>query len=200
MAKTHRPRSGSLAYHPRKRAKRETPRIHNWQESEEVKLLGFAGYKAGMTHVIAFDNNTNNPTSGLEVFIPVTVIETPPMVVACIRAYRDGYFGKEVYTEIWAKDLADDLLKKVSLPKNRSPEKKLKELEKNLDNVSDIRHIMHTQPRLTSMPKKKPDIMEIAIGGTIQEKFEFAKNNLGKEINVEDVFSENKFVDVVAVT
>jgi len=42
--------------------------------------------------------------------------------------------------------------------------------------------------------------MEIAIGGNLKEKFEFAKKMLGKEINVEEVLSENRFVDVTAVT
>jgi len=200
MAKHSKPRAGSLAYAPRKRAKRETPRIHSWVDSGEVSLLGFAGYKAGMTNVLAIDNRKNSPTSGMEVFIPVTVIETPPMVVAAVRSYKDGYLGKEVVAEAWAKELSDDLKKRLTVPKNRNPDKRLKEMEKNLEEISDIRVIMHTQPRLTGMPKKIPDLMEIAIGGNLDEKFEFARNLLGKEVSVDDVFDENRFVDVTAVT
>jgi len=200
VAKYSKPRAGSLAYVPRKRAKRETPRIHSWVDSNELKPLGFAGYKAGMTNILAIDNRKNSPTSGMEIFIPVTIIETPPMSVVAIRAYKKGYSGKEAVTEIWAKELSDDLKNRVTIPKNRNPDKRLKEMEKNLEEISDIRLIMHTQPRLTTMPKKIPDLIEVAIGGNLNEKFEFSRGLLGKEVNVDDVFNENRFVDITAVT
>lgn len=201
MAKRNKPRSGSLAFSPRKRAKKETPRIHYWADIEKVNLLGFAGYKAGMTNVLAIDNRKNSPTKGLEIFIPVTILDTPPMVVACARAYTAGYFGKNTFTDIWANDPSEDLERRINLPKKRDAEKKLNKLEENLDNLTDIRIILHTQPRMTSLSKKAPDLMEIAIGGTsIKEKFEFVKNVLGKEINMGDVFNDNMFVDVTGVT
>lgn len=56
MAKHHRPRRGSLAFSPRKRASRETPRIKSWPEIKDTCLLAAAGYKVGMTHVMAIDN------------------------------------------------------------------------------------------------------------------------------------------------
>jgi large subunit ribosomal protein L3 len=200
MAKYSKPRAGSLAYVPRKRAKKETPRVHSWVDSGEVNMLGFAGYKAGMTNVLAIDNRKNSPTAGMEIFVPVTVIETPPMVVVALRAYKKGYSGEETLTEVWAEELYDDLRKRLTMPKKRKPDKGLKDIEGNMENVSDIRLITHTQPRLTAMPKKKPDLMEIAVGGSLPEKFELAKGLLGKEVNPEDVFHENKFVDVTAVT
>ncbi|MHC1579483.1 MAG: 50S ribosomal protein L3, partial [Candidatus Alkanophagales archaeon] len=52
MTKTSRPRRGSLAFSPRKRAKSETCNIRRVQLAEGKLLQGFAGYKAGMTHVI----------------------------------------------------------------------------------------------------------------------------------------------------
>ncbi len=189
-----------MAYAPRKRAKRETPRIHSWVDLEEVNLIGFAGYKAGMTNVLAVDNRKNSPTSGMEVFIPVTVIETPPVVVVAVRAYTKGYLGEAVLTEAWAKELGDDLKSRLTVPKNRDPDKIFKEIEGAMENISDIRLIVHTQPRITAMPKKAPDLMEIAVGGSLPEKFEFAKGLLGKEVSVDEVFNENKFVDVTAVT
>jgi large subunit ribosomal protein L3 len=200
MAKSNKPRAGSLAYMPRKRAKRETPRIHSWVDSGEVNLLGFTGYKAGMTNVIALDDRKNSPTSGMEIFMPVTVIETPPMVAVALRAYRKGYLGKEAVTEVWSKELSGDLKKRLDVQKKRDPDKRLKEIEKDMEGISDIVLIMHTQPRLTAMPKKTPDLVEMAIGGGLSEKFEFAKNLLGKEVNVDDVFGDNRFVDVTAVT
>ncbi len=54
---------------------------------------------------------------------------------------------------------------------------------------------------MTSVPKKKPDLVEIRIGGgTIQEQFEYVKKILGKTISVNEVFKEGQLVDVIGVT
>ena len=59
------PRRGSLAFWHRQRAKRMVPRVRAW--NFKVKgLSGFAGYKAGMVHVIMVDDS-NSPTKGQEV-------------------------------------------------------------------------------------------------------------------------------------
>jgi large subunit ribosomal protein L3 len=217
MGKRSKPRAGSLAYRPKKRAKKETPRVHHWPslEGEDgVKLLGFAGYKVGMTHVMAKDNRKFSRTSGLEIFVPVTVLETPPLIVAGIRAYYNGYYGKETLLDVFAPSLSEDLSRRMKLPKDKlkgttkkevpSKEgeggKKIKEMEENLDKIQDITLIVHTQPRLTSLPKKAPDIMEIALSGSMDEKFKFAKEKLGKEISISEVFNENSLVDIHAVT
>ena len=59
--KFHAPKHGSLAYLPRKRASRHIGRIRNWPSVNELSLLGFAGYKAGMTHVVLVDNTPHSP-------------------------------------------------------------------------------------------------------------------------------------------
>ena len=199
------PRSGSLAYTPRKRAKKQIPRINSWLKTEEIKPLGFAGYKAGMTHVIVLDNTEKSRTKGLEISIPVTILETPPMVVAGIRAYVKGYFGDKTFADAWMPEPKKEkrelhkIYKKLHL-ENNFDEKALLEIETNLDKISDIRLLVFAQPVLTSMPKKKPDLMEIAIGGGIEDKFNYAKEKLGNEININEIFAENSFADVTAVT
>ena len=55
MVRHHQPRKGSVAFSPRKRVAKETPRIKAWPSNEEPKLLGLAGYKAGMTHAMVVD-------------------------------------------------------------------------------------------------------------------------------------------------
>lgn len=193
MGKRTKPRAGSLQFKPRKRAKKETPRIRKWQKTNEVKPLGFAGYKAGMTHAMLKDNRKRSTTSGLNVFSAVTVLETPPMLIAGIRVYYNGYNGKETLTDVFA--FHDS--KKIS---NEKIEKKLKDIENSIDKISDISLIAYTQPKLTGIGKKKPDIMEIAIGGNTKEKFNYAKEKLGKEISIREIFNEKSFVDVTAVT
>jgi len=199
------PRAGSLAYTPRKRAKKQIPRIHSWVKTDELKPLGFAGYKAGMTHVIALDSTEKSRTHGLEISIPVTILETPPMIVAGIRAYIKGYFGARTFTDAWMPEPKKEkrelhkLYKKLHL-ENKFDEKALTEIENNMDKISDIRLLVFAQSSLTSTPKKKPDLMEIAIGGGIEDKFNYAKEKLGSEININEVFAESSFADVTSVT
>ena len=65
MVEITRPRRGSLAYSPRKRAKSQVPKYKSWPEYEgEPKLQGFAGYKAGMTHIIMVDDRKTSPSAG----------------------------------------------------------------------------------------------------------------------------------------
>ena len=45
-----------MQFWPRVRAKREYPRVKSFAEEKEPKLLGFAGYKVGMAHLLAEDN------------------------------------------------------------------------------------------------------------------------------------------------
>jgi len=61
---------------------------------------------------------------------------------------------------------------------------------------------MYTVPeKVTGIPKKKPEIMENNIGGTdIKARFEYAKNLLGKSVNISDVFANGDIIDVLAIT
>lgn len=195
--KYHRPRRGSLAFSPRKRAKSIVPRVRSWPECEKVKMQGFAGYKAGMTHVIMIDDRKNSPTYGEEVVVPVTVIETPPMKVAAVRVYRRTLYGLQIAAEVWCDSLDDFLGRRVNLPKKTSDVDKLRKVE----NASEVRVITYTQPYLiTGVPKKVPDVMENRIGGNVEEAIEYAISKLGNEITVSEVFEEGAIIDVISIT
>ncbi|MEM2217259.1 MAG: 50S ribosomal protein L3, partial [Thermofilaceae archaeon] len=73
MAKHRRPRRGSMAYYPRKRARSIVARIRRWGESEKPQLLGFAGYKVGVLHVVKIEDNPHSPFHGQEVVKVATV-------------------------------------------------------------------------------------------------------------------------------
>jgi len=192
------PRSGSLQYWPRKRAKRPYSRVRHYPKSSDAKLMGFAGYKAGMTHIIVIDNSETSVTKGEEISLPVTVIECPPLKVASIRFYKKSSSGSKVSTEIFSK-CDKELGRKISLPKKDSSQK-LEEISKNIDEFSDVRLAVYTQPRLTGTGKKKPELFEIAVGGDVKQKLDYAKQVFGKEIKVSDVFKEGAQVDVHGVT
>ncbi len=200
MPRKHSPRSGSTAYLPRKRAKKETPRIRSWPRThdEDVKPIGFSGYKAGMTHLMAVDNTPKSVTNGLEVMMPVTVIETNPMRVAAVRIYKKGYFGKQTHTDLWAAELPD-LDRRLTLPK-KAKDPDFEPVKKDLDAIEDIRLLAYTLPKPTHAPKKKPDLMEIALTGPADKKLDYAAEKLGKEFAFADIFEPNQYVDVTSVT
>ena len=82
MPNKHHPRRGSMGYSPRKRAKAETPHIKSWPEGgDKPKIQGFLGYKAGMTHAFVVDYRPTSTTSGKEVRMPVSVVETRKQTV-----------------------------------------------------------------------------------------------------------------------
>ncbi|MFB6147677.1 MAG: 50S ribosomal protein L3, partial [Candidatus Nanohaloarchaea archaeon] len=86
MSDVNIPRSGSLGYKPKVRAERIYPEIDTWEETGELKPLGFGGYKVGMTRVLMIDD-TEGATQGQEKAEPVTILEAPPLRVYGARFY-----------------------------------------------------------------------------------------------------------------
>ncbi|WP_409199564.1 50S ribosomal protein L3 [Methanobrevibacter sp. DSM 116169] len=201
MARHHQPRKGSVAFSPRKRAAKETPRVKSWPTIDETKLLGLAGYKVGMTHAMVTDTDKNSPTNGMEVFTPVTVLEVPAIIVMGIRAYEKTSRGLKVITEVIADNLDEELSRKISLPKKYNKSEAIAKIKETLEFTEDIKLLVHTNPKVTSVPKKKPEIFECGIGGTsAEEKLNAALELLGGEVKASEIFSEGQFVDAIATT
>src|SRR2546428_7704524 len=106
------PRRGSLAYYPRKRAKRIYPKLRVIPPVEKAKVGGFAAYKAGMSQAVLVDNNKGSPTFGQEISVPVTILDCPPLKVVGARAYSNSPYGKKVFTEVWSKNLPKEITRK----------------------------------------------------------------------------------------
>lgn len=198
MVKDSKPRRGSMAYYPRVRAKSIVARIRRWPRVNEVKPLGFAGYKVGMLHVFMIEDNPHSPFYGREVFKPVTILECPSLVVVGIRAYAKTPYGLRTLNEVWSKNLPKYIDRVIPTPKNfRNVENFVKQVK---NEATDIRLIVCTQPWRTGIGKKKPEIFEIAIGGTPEKALEYSIEKLGNELSVDEVFNEGEYVDVIAVT
>ncbi|MFW9943188.1 MAG: 50S ribosomal protein L3, partial [Candidatus Thorarchaeota archaeon] len=77
-----------------------------------------------------------------------------------------------------------------------------KKILENINETSEIRGIFQTQPIKTSLPRKKPDLIEIKVNSINKkiEEFNFAFENLGKEIRARDVLTEGELIDVIAIT
>jgi len=197
MGKRLNPRHGSMQFWPRVRAKKQYARVRSIPQVKDAKLLGFAGYKAGMTHVVVTDTGKNSLTKGEKVSMPVTVIECPPLKVSSVRFYVAGGYGTKVSKELFFKP-SKDFIKKSVISKNLSSVEDLDSVD--LSNVVDITLQVYTQPRMLGFGKKKPEIFELPIGGSLQDKLAYAKEVISKGITISDVFAPGDLVDTRAVT
>ena len=187
MSKSHKPRSGSLQVWPRVRSQRIYSNIKSWFKSDSQNVIGFAGYKAGMTHI--FEKSTNPMTKNMNVFTPVTIIECPPLKPLSLRFYNKTPYGFLVISQIIAKNLDKELSRKINLSKKETKS----EIPKEYDH---IRLVVYTQPKLTGIGKKKPEIFEIPLNGDL----EYAKSLLENEIKVSDVLKAGEVVDTRSIT
>ena len=192
MGSTSRPRRGSLQYWPRKRAQKILPSV-NWRgigtKNNSKKLMGFIGYKVGMKSAFVKDNTPDSMTKNKRISIPITIVECPPLKIFSVRFYKNNL----PVSDILSPTLDKELKRKVKIPKNYS---------KKIDSVSDfddISIIVYSDVKKTGI-KKKPDMVEIALGGSKDEKLAFVKENLGKELRITDFFESMQLVDVRGVT
>ncbi|MCS7134651.1 MAG: 50S ribosomal protein L3 [Candidatus Pacearchaeota archaeon] len=198
MGKIHKPRAGSLQFWPRKRAKKILPRV-NWIPLEEKYngLLGFIAYKASMLRVLAIDMTPDSMSKNKQVVIPVTALEVPPMKIFSVRFYKKTPNNYKVVTEVLSDSIEKEMKRKVKIPKQKKHT--LDEMEKKLQEFDNIRIIVYSLAKKTKI-KKTPDIVEVGLGGSINEKFDFVKKFINKELHFEDFFQENQLVDVRGVT
>ncbi|MEA3329403.1 MAG: 50S ribosomal protein L3 [Nanoarchaeota archaeon] len=192
MGAASRPRRGSLQYWPRKRAKKSLPSV-NWNGIEKdnsgKKIFGIIGYKVGMKTAYIKDLTEDSMTQNKRITVPVTIIECPGMKIFSVRFYKNGVVKDEVISQLIDKEVK----RKIKVPKN--PEKKIEEIK----NYDDIRIIVYSLVSKTGI-KKKPDMVEIGLGGSCEEKLSFVKEHLKKEILVKDIFENSQLVDVRGVT
>ena len=197
MPTIRRPRRGSLQYWPRKRSIRVFARVRTWNKTKEAKPLGFAGYKVGMTHLIINDNRKTSTTKGMDIVCPATIIECPPLKISSIKFYKIIIDGSKLVFEIPAENPDKNLERSIILPKKQKKESAEKKIPSDFDYV---RLLVHTIPSLTGIGKKKPEMFEVAVGGSKEEQLNYSKEKLGKEISVSDVFKDGQQLDIHAIS
>ncbi len=186
------PRRGSLQYWPRKRAKKFLPRA-NWGSITSGKnLKGFICYKAGMISAYVKDNTEDSMTKGKDISIAATVLECPPMKIFSVRFYKNGVVLKDVLAE----NLDKELKRKVKIPKKGQNPSTIIDGIKDYD---DIRIIFYSIVKKTGV-KKTPDLSEIGLVGSNEDKLKFVKEHFGKEISILDVFEKSGLVDFRGLT
>ncbi|HLC35987.1 MAG TPA: 50S ribosomal protein L3 [archaeon] len=213
----HKPRSGSISFYPRVRARKETPSFATFADSleKDAKPLNFLGYKAGMIHLLAKNEAKKSASFGQKIVVPATVIECPPITVYGVRAYKKTVDGMKSLTDVLTEKHSKFLERKINnfmtpsdKKKESRPEAAEEEVRKpktfdDLNNlkaeIAQIKLLVHTNPSKTGIGKKKPEINELTLSGSIDQQLGFAKEKLGKEISLTEVFKEKQFLDVKAV-
>ncbi len=209
MGKKHKPRSGSIAFYPRKRAKRELATFTTFAKTEEktAKPMNFVGFKVGMVQLAGKNEHPKSVTVGQEIVVPATILEVPPVKIFGIRAYTKNARHLEALSDVLADKPDKFLRKKIATfkqthskkKKDREPKNTVEWLDSHKEEITDIRLLAQTQPSMTVIGRKRPDLFEIFLSGTVEQKMAFAKEKLGKEVLAGDLFKEKDFVDVRAV-
>lgn len=210
MPKYHAPRKGSLGF-VRKRAQRIYPRVITWPLVEEVKPLGFPAYKVGMLSVYEIYERPRSMFHGIKRVVAATALEAPPIRVLGVRVYKLTSYGYKAISEVWTPEITEFerkyLGRKITLPKEEKLNEGIVEERKNKflelaenGEIDRVRLIIRTKPELTGIGKKKPEVLEIQVGGNIKDALKYSFEKLGQDITVNEVFSPGQYVDIIGIT
>jgi len=210
------PRSGSLAFLPRKRSKHHRGKVKSFPEdkiSDPPHLTAFIGYKAGMTHVLRELSKIGSKSHKKEIVEPVTILETPPLIAVGFVGYQKTLKGLKAIGTVWATNLSNGFKRRFYKNWKKSKKKAFEKTKNKSDNERQIiqnriilhcdvvRLICHTQLELLNLRQKKSHIMEIQVnGGNIHSKVEFCISKLENTIDIKQVFDTNDMCDTIAVT
>ncbi len=209
MGKTNKPRCGSMAYYPRKRAMSQIPKFRSIvlpKDLKDVKILNFYGYKVGMLHVMGQNKHKGSPFNNQKVSIPATVVEVPGITVLGMRFYNVTNATKSALKDFVFTSKVSKHMSKRLTGVNRAKEKgdlmktALDFFEENKIKVKEIALIAQTHPEKTTIGKKCPEVIELYLSGKPEEQLEFAKSKIGQDLNITDFALENTFVDLKGVT
>eukprot|EP00999_Lentomonas_sp_LEN2_P002690 NODE_564_length_1362_cov_103.246154_g527_i0.p1 GENE.NODE_564_length_1362_cov_103.246154_g527_i0~~NODE_564_length_1362_cov_103.246154_g527_i0.p1 ORF type:complete len:402 (+),score=125.32 NODE_564_length_1362_cov_103.246154_g527_i0:67-1272(+) len=215
-------RCGSLGFLPKQRARHHRGRVRTFPKddpSQAPHLTSFLAYKAGMTHIVRELDRPGSKNHKKEIVEPVSIVETPPMIVVGVTGYSKTPRGLRCLATVWAHHLSDGF--KRAYYKNWYKSKKKafkkysgqydqeskvgKKLERDLANLKRnadcIRVVAHSQMNKLRTGQKKAHIMEIQVnGGDASAKVDFAQGLFEKSITVDQVFQQSEMCDAIAVT
>jgi len=171
-------------------------------------------YKAGMTHVVREVFKIGSKVHKKEIVDPVTILETPPMTVIGIVGYIETPKGLRALTTVWSDFISDEAKRRFYKNWTRSKKKAFSKTTKKGDKSRDkqlarmakhcsvIRVIAHSKYSALNLRQKKAQIMEIQVNGgsSVQQKIDFAKNLLERDVSIDEVFRKDQLIDTIGVT
>jgi large subunit ribosomal protein L3 len=166
--------------------------MRSWPSVAEPSFLGFAAFKAGMTHVTMIDDS-DSPAKGSEVSRAATLLEIPELHVYGIRLYTKKYEYKEPATDYIDQNLA----KKLHIKNIKNSIEKLPDPS----TFTDATALVFIDPANLGIANNRIKRMEIAVGGkSAKEKAEFIKGWIGKSVKVTDVLGAGDYIDVKSIS
>ena len=106
------PRHGHVGFLPKKRSRRTRGKVKSFpkdDKSKPVHLTGFIGYKAGMTHIVREVDRPGSKMNKKEQVEPVTIVETPPMIVVGLVGYIETPKGLRAFKAVFSEHLSEDV-------------------------------------------------------------------------------------------
>ena len=197
-------------------------KIKSFPKDDQAKpphLTAFMSYKAGMTHIVREVDRPGSKLHKKEIVEPVTILESPPMVVVGFVGYVETPRGLRALTSVWAGHLSEECKRRFYKTWKGRKHKAFTKYEKRWSEASKegtpmqaeverakkycqvIRAICHTQVRKVKIGQKKAHIKEIQVnGGTTEQKVDFAMNLFEQEVKIADCFSQDETIDIVGTT
>jgi large subunit ribosomal protein L3e len=217
------PRHGSLGFLPKKRCTHHAGKVRKFPKDTDaakpVHLTAFKGYKAGMTHIVREVDKTGSKSHKKEVVEPVTILETPPMVVVGVVGYVQTPRGLRQLHTVFGGSMSEACKRRFYKNFKASKQKAFdkyhkffateagtKAYDEKMSKIAKycqvVRVIAHTQiDLLKNLAQKKAHIMEIQLnGGDVAAKVKWAKEHMEQAVSVKQVFDESEMVDVLGVT
>lgn len=188
-----------MQYWHRRRAQARLPRLRSApMYMKEPAISSIVAFKAGMTHAMVIDDS-EALSRGIEVSRPCTILEVPSMEVYGIRLYsRDPNTGYKVSDlEIVNSNSA----KKLHIKTIKNDETKIEPIRAKLSSFNDATALVAAYPKGMGVGQHHPVRFEAYVAGnSIEEKFDFLSNALGKELKASDVFRNGEYVDVSSIS
>lgn len=175
-------------------------RIRTWPliNSEQPKLVGYAGFKVGCIQIVSIDDREKTPNHGKQLVSLGTVVATPPLSVIGIRGYYNDLYGAHALFDVYSPEMPKQVSRLVTI---KPKEDGLQKVEKLLGKVSELCAIVAVFPHTIGLAQKKPHVFEIPVqGGDIKKQFDFLKGIFGKQVKINDVFEIGAHVDVASIT
>lgn len=217
------PRSGSLAYLPKRRTRHHRGRVRHFPKddaSKPVHLTAFMGYKAGMTHVVKYqERREGKKVLKKDVVHAVSVVECPPMKIVGLVGYSETPRGLRALSTVWAGQLDNDVkrrfyknwmnAKKKAFSKYadrfKEEDSSKRSIKRDLERIkkycSVVRVLCASQMRKLKFRQHKAHIMEIQVnGGNVVQKVDWAFGKFEQEVSIGEVFSKDECVDTIGVT
>lgn len=217
------PRSGSLAFLPRRRTRHHRGRVRSFpkdDKSKPIHLTAFMGYKAGMTHVARHhERREGKKIIKKDIVEPVSIIECPPIKIVGVVGYVETPRGLRALSTVYAQHLSDELKRRFYKNWNTAkkkafshyakryeePDKSKNSIKRDLERIKKYCHVVrvlvHTQMSKLNLRQRKAHLFEIQVnGGNITQKVDWAVGKFEGEVCVGEVFNENEMIDTIGVT